>query len=187
MRILRLIPVLFTFVLFVSCSDDDDNTTMPVDQDTLLGTWEMILLNVNTDISGNLDFPITSSTNSVGENLNYTLTFTETNYSASGSYDIVTTGTVNGSPLDEERETVTNVNESGTYELVDGELVIDGGVIDLEDINSELEGAEINPNFEATLNSNGELVIEQNGDISIDVEGAPLDVEYDSRVVFRKL
>ena len=186
---MKTIKLLFTSILlalFISCESDDDTNT-PVDQDSLIGTWEMISLNVDTDFSGNLlEVPITSSTTSVGENFDYVLTFTETTYNASGSYDIVTTGTVNGVPLDEERETITDANESGTYEFVDGELIIDGALVDVEDVTSELEGAEIDPNFEATLNSNGELVIEQRGEISVDVEGVPLDIEYDSRVVFRK-
>ena len=186
MKILKLLSLSILLTLFISCSSDDDENTMPVDQDSLIGTWEMISLRVDTNFSGTvLEVPITSSTNSVGENFDYTLTFTETTYSASGSYDIVTTGTVNGIPLDEERETIADASESGTYEFVDGELVIDGAVIDLDDID-ELEGAEFDPNFEASLNSNGELVIEQSGEVSIDVEGTPLNVEYDSRVVFRK-
>ncbi len=187
MKIAKLLSLPMLLTLFISCSNDDDENTTPVDQDSLLGTWEMISLNVDTETSGNLlDIPFTGSTNSVGENFDYTLTFTETTYNASGSYDVVTTGTLNGVPLDEERETVTDANESGTYEFVDGELVIDGAVIDLDDINDELEGAEIDPNFEASLNSNGELVIEQSGEISIDLEGSPFDIEYDSRIVFRK-
>ena len=186
MKMYRVIPILFSLVFFVSCSDDDSDTT-PVDQDTLIGTWEMISLNVDTDISGTFaEVPVTSTTSSVGENFDYTIVFTETTYSATGSYDVVTTGSVNGVPLDEERETVTDANERGTYEFVDGELVIDGELIDIEEANSELEGAELDSNFEVTLNSNGELVVEQNGEVSIEVEGSPLDVEYDSRIVFRK-
>ena len=186
MKTCKLLFFSMTLSLFISCSNDDDTAT-PVDQDTLIGTWEMTSLNVDTEFSGTLlQIPFASSTNSVGENFDYTLTFTETTYSASGSYDIVTTGTVNGVPLDEERETITDANESGTYEFVDGELIIDDALIDLDEINSELEGAEIDPNFEATLNSNGDLVIEQSGEIIVDFEGTPFDVEYDSRVVFRK-
>jgi hypothetical protein len=186
MKNFKLLSIAIVITLFVSCSDDDETTT-PVDQENLVGTWQMISLNVDTDISGNFsDVPITSSTSSVGENFDYTITFTETTYSSSGSYDIVTTGTVNGVPLDEERETVTDANESGTYEFVDGELVIDGSLVDLEEANSELEGVEFDPSFETFLNSNGELVIEQNGEVTLEIEGAPLDVEYDSRVVFRK-
>ena len=186
MKTFKLLFFSLSLSLFISCDNDDDTTT-PVDQDTLIGSWEMISLNVDTDFSGTLlDVPITSSTNSIGENFDYVLTFTETTYNASGSYDVVTTGTVNGVPLDEERETVTDADESGTYEFIDGELVIDGALIDLDEVNSELEGIEIDPNFEATLNSNGELVIEQSGEITIDAEGTPLDIEYDSRLVFRK-
>ena len=187
MKILKLLILTLSLTFFVSCSDDDENTT-PVDQETLIGTWEMIALNVNTDIRGTFgEVPITSSTSSGGENFDYTIVFTETTYTATGSYDVVTTGTVNGIPLDEERETVMDANERGTYEFVDGELVIDGELIDIEEANSELEGVELDSNFEVSLNSNGELVVEQNGEVAILVEGSPLDVEYDSRIVFRKL
>ena len=186
MKIFKFLSVLITFTFIISCSDDDENTS-PVDQDSLIGTWEMISLDVDTDFSGDLlGTPVTSSTSSIGENFDYTLTFTETTYSASGSYDIVTSGTLNGIPLDEERETVTDANESGTYEFVDGELVIDGALVDLEEVNSELEGVEIDPSFETSFSSNGELVIEQSGEITIDAEGTPLDIVYDSRIVFRK-
>jgi len=187
MKILRLLSLIVTVTLFVACSSDDDQGSSPVDQESLIGTWEMISLNVDTEFSGNVSgIPVTSSTTSVGENFNYTITFTETTYNSSGTYDIVTTGTINGVPLDEDRETVNDVNESGTYEFVDGELTVDGTLVDTEDLSSDLEGVEIDPSFEASLNSNGELVIEQSDEISIDVEGTPLNVEYDSRVVFRK-
>ena len=160
MKIFKLLSITAAFIFFVSCSSDDDQGPSPIDQDSLIGTWEMISLNVDTDFSGNIaGIPVTSSTTSVGENFNYTITFTETTYSSSGTYDIVTTGTVNGVPLDEERETITDLEESGTYEFVDGELVVDGSLVDTEDLGSELEGVEIDPSFEASLNSNGELVI----------------------------
>jgi hypothetical protein len=187
MKIFKLTTVLIAFTLFLSCSNDDGETSTPVDQDSLVGTWEMISLNADVDFSGELaGLPVTSSTSSVGENFDYTITFTETTYSSSGSYDIVTTGTLNGIPLDEERETISDANERGTYELVDGELIIDGDLVDLEEANSELEGVEFDPNFEVTFNSNGELVIEQSDAITVEAEGTPINIEYDSRIVLRK-
>ena len=187
MKTLKLLSVLSVFAFFISCSNDDDENTSPVDQDTLIGTWEMTSLTVDTDFTGDLlGLPVVSSTNSVGENFDYTLTFTETSYSASGSYDIVTTGTVNGIPLDEQTETINDASESGTYEFVDGELVIDGALVDLEDASSELEGTEIDPNFEVAVNANGELIVEQDGEITIEEEGVPITIAYDSRIVFRR-
>ena len=190
MKMLKLIPAVL-FLFLISCSDDDGNTsenTTPVDQATLIGTWEMTSLTVDADLTGQLlGIPLVTNTTSVGENFDYTLTFTETTYSTAGSYDIVTTGTANGIPLDEERETITDANDRGTYELVNGEIILDGDLLDASDVSSDLEGVEVDPNFEIDINSNGDLVIEQSAEVTIDPNGdSPLDVVYDSRVVFRK-
>ena len=190
MKMLKLIPAVL-FLFLISCSDDDGNTsenTTPVDQATLIGTWEMTSLTVDADLTGQLlGIPLVTNTTSVGENFDYTLTFTETTYSTAGSYDIVTTGTANGIPLDEERETITDANDRGTYELVNGEIILDGDLLDASDVSSDLEGVEVDPNFEIGINSNGDLVIEQTAEVTIDPNGdSPLDVVYDSRVVFRK-
>ncbi len=190
MKMLKLIPAVL-FLFLISCSDDDGNTsenTTPVDQATLIGTWEMTSLTVDADLTGQLlGIPLVTNTTSVGENFDYTLTFTETTYSTAGSYDIVTTGTANGIPLDEERETITDANDRGTYELVNGEIILDGDLLDASDVSSDLEGVEVDPNFEIGINSNGDLVIEQSAEVTIDPNGdSPLDVVYDSRVVFRK-
>ena len=190
MKMLKLIPAVL-FLFLISCSDDDGNTsenTTPVDQATLIGTWEMTSLTVDADLTGQLlGIPLVTNTTSVGENFDYTLTFTETTYSTAGSYDIVTTGTANGIPLDEERETITDANDRGTYELVNGQIILDGDLLDASDVSSDLEGVEVDPNFEIGINSDGDLVIEQSAEVTIDPNGdSPLDVVYDSRVVFRK-
>lgn len=188
MRIHKLISTAFLFVLFISCSEDDGNTNA-IDQEALIGTWEMIALNADTEFDGTVSgFPLMATTNSTGENFNYVLTFTETTYEASGSYDVVTNGTANGEPIEAQRETVTDANERGTYEIVDGELIIDGELFDFDEANSELEGVELDLNIETTINSNGELVVEQSGEVTIQLEegGDVFDVALDSRIVFRK-
>ncbi|WP_343486716.1 hypothetical protein [Allomuricauda sp. d1] len=186
MKTLKLISALFVLTFFISCSDDDENTT-PVDQDSLIGTWEMTGLNADIDFSGNIEgISFTSETNTVGENFDYIITFTETTYTASGSYDIVTNGTLNGVPIDEDRQTISDANESGTYSVQDGELVIDGELVDLESINSDLEGASVDGTFESFIDGNGNLVIEQVQDLQINEGGIPLDIDVDSRIVFRK-
>lgn len=185
MKALKLLIAIVAISTFVACDKDEDTTT-PVDQESLIGTWSLISLNADTETSGSFGgFPFDADLNTVGENFDYTVTFTETTYETRGSYDIVTTGTFAGVPLEEpERGTIDNIDEMGTYSLENAELTINGVLLDLD---LELpEGIEY-PEIDLFFNSNGELVMDQKFTQEINEEGIQVSVDFDSRSIWRKV
>lgn len=187
MRHLKTYFFIFILIAFISCENDDSNTNS-IDSQTLVGTWEMTSLIADTQISGTaLGIPFTSLTTSVGSNFDYTFTFTETTYSGEGTYDITTTGTLNGENLDPDTETITNENVEGTYTIVDGQIVFNE-VLFLED---EIpESSPFNINASTSFDANGNLVVNQ--DVQFDImEGgefpATISTTIESIVVFTKV
>ncbi|MEN1784288.1 MAG: hypothetical protein AAGF77_04030 [Bacteroidota bacterium] len=183
MNVFKLFTTLIFVCLFTACSEDEnDNETIDI-PDTLVGTWNLIAIDADTDISGTLaDFEYDGAFESVGENLNYTVVFTETTYTVQGSYDIVTTGTLNGLPIDPSRDSTTDVLETGTYTYNDDGLTIDGQFYDLgnEDLPEDLQ---IGQEFDITFNSNGNMVMSELFTSSM-TELIPLDIEVDAQLVW---
>ncbi|MEM9143294.1 MAG: hypothetical protein AAGA86_09920 [Bacteroidota bacterium] len=96
-----------------SCDNEDDTTT-PLDAESLIGEWTLISLEADIDLETNVFqlVPINSSTTSVGENFDYDLTLTETEYHVEGGYDLVTTATLNGESIGEDRQTISDTSLS---------------------------------------------------------------------------
>jgi len=143
-------------------------------------------LEVDVDLSTSFDgIPIRSNTQSVAENIDFIITFTETTYTAEGRYDLVTTGELNGVPIDTERESFTNISETGTYTLNDdGTIEFDGEVFDLE-ATDDLEFSEFSVDQELNISfdANGNLVLTQDIDTTIEEEGVDLSIDTNSRIV----
>ncbi|MEO0571365.1 MAG: lipocalin family protein [Bacteroidota bacterium] len=185
MKIFKFLVVVVTVVLFVSCSEDE-GTMNPVDQDSLIGTWRLSSLNSDTEFSTEFEgIPFSGDLQSVGENLNYTVTFTENQYSSQGSYDIVTTGNVNGIPLDEDTTTVTDIAESGTYSFENDMLTIDGELyeLDLADIPTDVD---LDQSVDIFFDGDGNLIMTQDVEIMVEEEGVPINVTVDSRLVWTR-
>lgn len=179
--------LLFAFVaLLTSCSDDDDNNE-PVDIDSLIGTWAVTSLDADIDLSGDFaNIPITSSTNTVGDNFDYTVTFTETEYTVTGGYDLITTGTVNGEPLDSEPTSISGINETGTYSLDGNTITIDGNIYDFEANGVSLSETSPEQTIEISFNSDGDLVMRERGEQSITEEGITFTVDIDAVSIWRR-
>nr|WP_299342091.1 hypothetical protein [Allomuricauda sp.] len=178
--------LLFAFVaLIASCSDDD--STEPIDAETLIGSWTAISLDADIDLNGDFaGIPVVSSTNTVGENLDYNVTFTETEYTVTGGYDLVTTGTVNGEPLDAEPTSISGINETGTYSLDGNTLTIDGNIYDFDANGVSLSEVSAEQIVEVSINSNGELVMRERGEQTLTVEGINFTVDIDAVSVWRR-
>lgn len=185
MKILKPI-LLFAFVaLLASCSDDD--STEPVDPTSLIGTWTAISLDADIDLNGDFGgIPIESSTNTVGENFDYTLTLTETEYTVIGGYDLVTTGTVNGEPLEAEPTSITGIDETGTYSLDGNTITINGNVFDFEANGVSLSEASSEQTAEISFNSDGDMVLTERGEQMLTVEGISFTVNIDAVSVWRR-
>ncbi|MEO1013181.1 MAG: hypothetical protein AAFX53_17955 [Bacteroidota bacterium] len=183
----KIFFIAFSLVLF-SCDKDDDNPNTPVDADSLIGSWTLVSLEADTDLETEIPGfpPVDSSTKSIGENMDYELTFTETEYEVTGGYDLVTNGTVNGEVMDEDRQTISNVSQKGTYELRDGVLILDNSLYELEaagtEINEYLKDYEVDLSF----NSNGELVMREKAEVTFNEEGLALTVDVDADSVWKR-
>ncbi|UII76313.1 hypothetical protein LV716_00535 [Flagellimonas sp. HMM57] len=184
MKYLKLFFLSTLLISFISCSDDDE--TPQIDSDSLLGTWTMISLDADTDLDGNFSIiDIESSTNTVGENFDYDLTFTETGYTVEGSYDLVTTGTTNGQPIND-TTSITDVSESGTYTLDGNTITVDGDLYEYDINEVDLSGVLTDQSAKVSLNSNGQLVIDQIIDQNVNEEGIMFTVKIDATTIWRK-
>ncbi|MEM7486249.1 MAG: hypothetical protein AAF348_13660 [Bacteroidota bacterium] len=185
MKYFKLFFLSTLLISFLSCSDDDEDTP-PIDTTSLIGTWTAVSLDADIDLNGSFSIiDIESSTNTVGENFDYELTFTETGYTVTGSYDLVTTGTVNDEPFTD-TTSITDVSETGTYSLDGNTITVNGGLyelgvdeVDLSDILAEQTG-------EISFNSNGELVVRQNIDQTVNEQGIALATKIDATTVWKR-
>ncbi|SNY99466.1 hypothetical protein [Flagellimonas pacifica] len=172
-------------ILFISCDKDDDTT--PVDSKSLIGSWSLISLqadiDLETDFSG---IPIKSSTKSVGENFDYTLTFTETTYAVEGSYDLVTTGTVNGVVIDEDTQSISEISESGTYEFSDSSIKIDGQLYEFEINEIDTSGLSLDQNIDVAFNNDGDLVMTQKQEATITQDGVSVSYTINATTIFKR-
>ena len=185
MKILKLFLSFALVALFISCSEDDG--TEPVDATSLVGTWSAISLDADIDFNGEFSgIPLESSTNTVGENFDYTLTLTETEYTVVGGYDLVTTGTVNGEPLEAETTSITGIDETGTYALDGNTITINGNVFDFEANGVSLSEASSEQTAQVSFNSDGDLVLTERGEQTLNVEGISFTVEIDAVSVWRR-
>ncbi|MEX0315606.1 MAG: hypothetical protein AB3N18_15625 [Allomuricauda sp.] len=175
-----------TLLLFLSCSKDEDTT--PVDSESLIGTWSLISLNADVDLETNFSgLPLKSSTKSVGENFDYTLTFTETTYAVEGGYDLVTTGTVNGVPIDSDTQSISGLSETGTYEFSDGSITVDGQLYEFELNEVDTSAISLDQSMDVVFNGDGDLVITQKQDATITQDGIELTYSVDAKMVLTKI
>ncbi len=185
MKSFKLLIALFAVFFFNSCSEDD--STSPVDAESLLGTWTVISLNADSNVNTNLlQVPIQTSTTSVGENFNYDVTFTETEYTVVGGYDLITTGTINGIPTDFDPVSITDVSETGTYALNGNDITIDGNLYEFEADGISLSETSEQQVAQIAFNSNNELVMTQNVEETVNQDGIEFVVKIKAVSVWRK-
>lgn len=191
MKIMKLTYV-FLFTLFiVSCGSDDGNeTTDPVNEETpddtddssddmnddssnIVGMWEVITI----DASGTSTAEIagqTIETNFVGEgvDLNYTVTFTEgpNEVTADGEYNIELTTTIAGQSI---TETIP-----GILFIDSGSWVIDGDQITITSNDMDSTGTITTlTDTTLTIEVDTEVVIEQQGVETIATVNAEVNLQ----------
>ncbi|MDC6367007.1 MULTISPECIES: hypothetical protein [Flavobacteriaceae] len=173
-------------LLFISCNKDEDTT--PVDNESLIGSWSLISLEADIDLETNFSgLPIESSTKSVGENFDYTLTFTETTYAVEGGYDLVTTGTVNGVPIDSDTQSISGISETGTYEFSNSSITIDGQLYEFELNEIDTSGISLDQSMDVAFNGDGNLVITQNQEATITEDGIDFTYNVDAVMILTKI
>jgi len=103
------------------------------DPQTLVGTWDA--QSFSADIESTTDaglFSIGSTTSIVGEAIDYSLTLTETEFSTTGSYNLISTVDIDGFGSSSFTQEVTGVNASGTYSSTDDAITIEGSLYDFQ-------------------------------------------------------
>ena len=188
MKILKPFFALFLFLSFVACDSDDEEITA-VNAQSIIGSWSLDELEANADFTTQVEgIPFTGNVQSVGENFDFTLIFTETTYSVEGSYDLVTTGTVNGLPIDTDRQSITDISETGTYTLNDdGTIEFDGTVFDLGSVDTEITEVLDDQVLTVAFDDNGNLVLTQNIETTVEEQGIELSTTGDARIVLSPL
>lgn len=94
---------------------------------SLLGDWQLVEfdveLNTATDFMGQ---SISSDVEIFSTTVDYTVNFTETNFTTNGSYSYEAEITANGINVPQDPYTLTDVSGNGTYTTQGNEITIDG-------------------------------------------------------------
>lgn len=124
MKTFRYFLVLLTFVVFVSCSNDDD--TPSIDQSMAVGEWnlEEYTYSGSTTVSQG---GTTNSTSYVGEfyDIDARLTLNSDNtYRSEGSYNLELSYTLGGETITQDMPT-SNFESTGTYTIQGNRILTD--------------------------------------------------------------
>lgn len=92
--------------------------TNPSDPTSIIGTWRAVSLDAASESAVTIaDLTTTITSEIVGENLDYTVTFTDNGtFTTEGDYDVTSTVNIPGEGATTNTQNYTNVMGSGTYE-----------------------------------------------------------------------
>ena len=137
MKKLLALFCLFSLLTAFTCEneplEDDFDTSFENTDDDLLGDW--ILVEFSSSISTVTDFAgqvIESDIDIESTTVDYTLNFTENNFTTNGSYSYVTDIVANGFEVTGEPYTLENVSGSGSYSTNGNEMTVDGSFFEFE-------------------------------------------------------
>lgn len=162
LKLTKLFFMLTLLTFMTACSNDDEESTP--DASSLVGTWSAV--SFTADITSVVAIPvtgdITSTTNAVGSNFDYTVTFTDAAFTTAGGYDVMTSGVAAGVNIPETTSTYSDVDGSGTYTSTDTELTISGSFYSFDVDGMDLDALGETQTVEYEINSDDELIITQN-------------------------
>ncbi len=159
---------------------------------SLVGTWELILF--DTEFLNESEFQgqsTTSEFSAEGMNMDYNLVFSETNYTVSGSYDLLTTIQMSGMESETVTYSYTDVQGNGTYTTNGNEMTINGSFVEVEiegfdDI--QLLDSEQEQSAEFILSADGQtLTFLQNFEESQNQQGLNFTISGSSSSVWQKI
>ncbi|OAV43810.1 hypothetical protein [Lewinella sp. 4G2] len=139
MKLFNLFFILLVSLTFASCDDEED----PVSSDDgIVGTWD--LQTFEFDVESSTTSPLFNSesvTSGTATASDYQVTFTDNGtWTATGSYSVTITSTVDGVRQASTPNDYTSVNNTGTY-TVDGNLIsVDGSFFTLEFQGMQISG-----------------------------------------------
>ncbi len=183
-KLIKIFSFLFLIVMVSACNNDDESSTNAED---LVGTWRAISFEATNSVAiTGTGADVTTSTDITGSNLDYEVTFTESNFSTSGAYDIEATVEVVGVSTTTSNDSYTNVSGNGTYTVDGNMMTIDGSFFELEVDGVDLSafGEEQTVNWE--INSDGNLVITQDETDEVTISGVGTTSTVTSTSVWEK-
>lgn len=184
-KLLKSLLILVISFSFATCSTDDDSGSDT--SGTLVGTWEMVSFDYSgsttTEFQGQT---IISDFDGVGQNLDYTLAFTENpnEFEGQGSYDIELTSTIAGESTTQV-QSIEDTNSTGTYTRAGNTITFEGTLVSVGDMVPVAPQG----NNEATISelTNTTLRITQETTQEQMVSGASVSFTLTSEIVFNRL
>ncbi|EDP95300.1 hypothetical protein U8527_15885 [Kordia algicida OT-1] len=162
----------------------------PSDPTSIVGTWSAVSLDAGTESSVTVGDLTTSATSVItGENLDYTVTFTDNEtFSTQGNYDITYTVTTPDETATS-TQNYTNVSGTGTYEITGANMMTVGGAFyDLQVDGLDTSAiADMPQELQYTLSADGQtLTFVQDQQEVQDVEGIVVSTTVTSTSVFTR-
>ncbi len=184
--------LIFLSYTLLSCSDDNEvsmasgETEMSknsVNKD-LLGDWTLDTLNIEATTNTSNVLTVTEMT---GVNLNYKLSFDESNYNISGSYDLNSNILINNQQLSFANESITDVEGVGGYRSTETNIISEGSffALQVQGVDVTKSAPQQTSNYE--IHDNRQLIISQLLNIDTIVSEVAINILVDSRSVWSKI
>ncbi|MCB0398508.1 MAG: hypothetical protein KDD26_02600 [Winogradskyella sp.] len=175
MKKLSVLLCLFTLFFAFTCENeplDFDAESSQTDTD-LIGDW--ILEEFNVQVSTTTDFQgqvISSDIDVYSTTVDYTLNFTESNFTTNGSYSYVADIVANGMNVEGEPYTLEDVSGSGSYSVNGNEMTIDGSFFEFS--FEGMDFAELSGEQTATfeISDNGQTLVFSQDETTTETDAA---------------
>lgn len=165
----RVLAAVAIISLMISCSSEDSIETT----EGILGEWTAVAFNATITSEVGSDNDITrTETDITGLNFDYDLTFTESDWSATGGYDTEIRTQSHLGPSETITETLTDVAERGTYIETTDRVTFFGRLFDYD--MTGLGFTSISNNEQSsdyTINEDGSLLFIQNQSNTTSING----------------
>ncbi|OBX21114.1 MULTISPECIES: hypothetical protein [Bizionia] len=135
-----LLSLSIFFITFTACDNEPLdrglntlNSSNNTNSSSFIGDWEIVSFETETDTEITFMGETNTSNNDiVGLDMNYIVSFTENTFETAGDYSMHLITSFNGSVLQEQTETYSNVSGSGTYTVSGNTLTTDGAFFEFE-------------------------------------------------------
>lgn len=133
--------LLSCFVLFsaFTCEneslDNDIDSSLPNSNNNalLLGEWRALEFSGNSHIESEfMGISLIQDVVFEGANMDYVLIFDGSNFTSEGSYDVVTTLTMDGQTIGPQTQSMTNVTGDGTYSISGNTITFDSALYEFD-------------------------------------------------------
>lgn len=168
---------LFSLLTAFTCEneplDDIEIGSGNNNNDDLVGTWNLV--EFETSVSTNTNFQgqeLSSDIEVYSTTVDYTVTFTETNFNTNGSYSYVADIVANGIEVSGEPYTLENVSGNGSYSTNGNEITTDGSFFEFsfEGMDSSVLDGPQSATFE--ISSDGQTLTFSQNDTTTDTDSA---------------